>query len=82
MAGITQSTDVVKAVGAIGKAYRKAKADGWDLNDVHFFTDEAVVNAVVEGVRDSEQIPGEIVDIDFREIMELFQTAADETGAA
>lgn len=82
MAGITQSTDVMKAVGAIAKAYRQAKADGWSLDDVNFFTHPDTVNAVVEGVRDSDQIPGEIVDVDFRELMELFQAAADETGAA
>lgn len=81
MADITQSQDVVKAVGAIAKAYRKAKENGWQLDDVYTFTNESVVNAVVEGVRGSDQIPGEITDIDFREIMELLQSAANESDA-
>lgn len=81
MAGITESTQVVQAVGAVAKAYRKAKADGWDLEDVHVFTDRDFVDTVLEAVRGSDQIPGEITDLDFREIMELLQSAANESDA-
>lgn len=82
MAGIAQSQDVMKAVGAVAKAYRKAAENGWNLDDVHVFTDTDTVSAVVDSVRDSDRIPGEIADLDFREIMELFQTVANESGAA
>lgn len=79
MAGIEQTTEVVQAAGAVGLFFKQAAADGWGFDDLRrVVSDEALRSKVIAAVRDANQIPGEISDLDLREIMELVATVADE----
>lgn len=81
MAGITESTEAIQAAGAVGLFLRQAAADGWGLDDLRrAVNDEQLRAKVVEGVRGADTIPGEISDLDLREVVELVAVVADEFG--
>lgn len=79
MAGIEQTEDVLQAAGAVGLFFVQAGKDGWSFADVRSaLGDDHLRTKVIEGVRGSGQIPGEITDLDLQEIMSLVATAAEE----
>jgi hypothetical protein len=77
--GITESTEAIKAAGAVAWFLKQAAADGWGLDDLRdAATDENLRAKVITGVTGSHRIPGEVTDLDVREVMDLFVAVADE----
>lgn len=76
MAGITETQDVIKAVGIVAAAARKAISDGIDFDDIDTMTSPEIKEAVKNAVDGITEVPGEVTDIDLGEIMQLFGTVS------
>lgn len=83
MAGIEQTSDVIRAAGAVGLFLKQAAVDGWSFDDLrNALNNKTLRNKVLAAVRDSNKIPGEISDIDLQEVVELVVAVGDEFGEA
>jgi hypothetical protein len=79
MAGIQQTEDVVRAVAAVGLFLYQARADGYNLDDIRTaMGDEKLRTKVVEAVKGSQEVPGEISDGQLREYLQLALAALSE----
>lgn len=66
---ITAAIDIVNAATTVGR-------DGWQLTDGGLLIENAALRAaIVRALEGAEQIPKEVGNLDFAEIMDLAQTS-------
>jgi hypothetical protein len=79
MAGIKESSEAIQAAAAVGVWIREAGKDGYGIEDVFAaMQDQGLRDRVLAGVRDSEQIPGELADADLSEVLDLVALGVEE----
>lgn len=76
MAGIKESSDVVRAVGAALAVYEQAAADGLGLDDVSRLLNDEFMDRVAAAFDGISEVPTELADLSWGEIIRLVQTVA------
>lgn len=78
MAEMTESNEVLQALGAVSAFFVKAAADGFDpINDTaSALRDDALMDTVADGLTDSDEVPGEFTRAGLREWLNLAMGAA------
>lgn len=73
MAGIKETSDLVRLGGAVLAAFREAQKDGLGFDDVSLLLDGDFINraqAAFDGISD---VPSELGDLSWPEVMRLVQ---------
>lgn len=81
MAGIQQTDEAVRAGAAMAVFVIKAREGGYGFGDLRAAMEDTELRSkVVAGIRDVQAVPGEIADVDLREIVQVSLGVLDELG--
>lgn len=82
MAEMKESREVIQALGAAVTFVRKAGEDGYGFDDLrNALGDDALLDAVAEGLSGIDEVPGEFTRAGLRDWIELGVTAMEEFKA-